>query len=339
MIYTQIYALTKYSLNNENSNNYSIIEEFKNLIKNFNQSKYLIDPSYFSNNIKKDLKFETLEELNFSIFEYLVNRLGINKDNKELLSNRYTPLMPTINSDCFDILNWNEIEIARQLTLTTHFLYCKIEPFEILSICNNGFDFSCSSNLFIFLNRFNKLNLWIQEEIISYQDVNERALVIGKFIEIAHQLKLLKNYNDLFTILWSLNSYSLNSLKISFEKVEKNKISLFKELCLLCSASDNFYQLKKELKESENKDTCIPFIGVILKDIKEFLLENQIFTNDILNSKSVENLGILIHFFQSFKSKLYPFKPVFKLGFLSDPKVHTEDYLIEFVDKLSKFLF
>ena len=54
------------------------------------------------------------------------------------------------------------------------------------------------------IDRFNKLSLWIIEEILSYDKSSLRSKVIEKFILVAHECFLIYNFNDCFNIITAL---------------------------------------------------------------------------------------------------------------------------------------
>ena len=111
----------------------------------------------------------------------------------------------------FDILKYKSIDIASELTLIKYNLFNKIKVEEFLEgNFNKKEKLDKSPNICEIIKRFNDLSLWVREEILSYDKSKQRAIIIKKFIHICSSLKKLGNFDDLFSILSSLNSYIIN---------------------------------------------------------------------------------------------------------------------------------
>ena len=84
----------------------------------------------------KELKIEELIELldqdNKGEAEFMLQNLKDRKKSKNI-SMKIETLLPYRSTEYFDILAWPELEIARQISLYTHYYFSKIELKEILS--------------------------------------------------------------------------------------------------------------------------------------------------------------------------------------------------------------
>ena len=130
--------------------------------------------------------------------------------------------MPKTQSEIFEFSNWNELEIARQMTLTTQFIYCKIDPLELVNAHWTKKDKHLNSpNVMKLIDRFNRISFWLAEEILAYDNTYQRALVLNKLVEIAVELKKMANFNDLVNVLSVFNLLPIGSLKKSFKKVNQ----------------------------------------------------------------------------------------------------------------------
>ena len=103
-------------------------------------------------------------------------------------------IIPEKIEKVFDIFNWDPKEIAHQITLYTQYIYREINCQELLSGGWTKKDkIQKSPNVTKLIERFNKITQWIMEEILSYDNSNDRAKIIEIFISVANELKNINN--------------------------------------------------------------------------------------------------------------------------------------------------
>jgi len=219
----------------------------------------MIDNFYnkISQNNSIDIKMNTNSSNNHN---KQTNKINSNISQKNEADIRPEPILPLSHYNLFELINWNEKEIARQLSLTTQFLYCKIQPLElILSSTNTQDKFSNSINIINIIDRFNKISLWIQEEILSYDNSFQRTLALSKVIDIITELRKMNNFNDAINLITAINSLPIKYLHKTFNKLDSNKKNLLKEHCTFFSSENNFNNLKEEIdkiiKNNNNKNS------------------------------------------------------------------------------------
>ena len=253
---------------------------------------------------------------------------------------RLEPILPYIKSDSFEITYWSEKELARQITLSTFYLYTRIDPFELVSASTSNSDkFEYCTKCVALVNRFNKLSLWIQEEILAYDNTYQRALVVAKIIDLANELRKMKNFNDMVNVVYALNSNSVSSLVKTFNKLDNNKKNLLNELSTFSSSANDFALIREAQSKVDISECCIPYFGLILKDINNYQQTMKYYESEnesLINFDKILKIGSVVNFFERFKRYEYMFKPCFKLGFLSDPEVFSEDELVILSEKLGK---
>jgi RasGEF domain len=97
-----------------------------------------------------------------------------------------SPVMPKGE---MTFLNFDDVEVARQLTLMEYESYCCIRPRECL---NQAWSRSNkeeeSPNIVTMIRRSNNIPLWVATEIIKEDKLQRRAYVLKKFINIAEVL-------------------------------------------------------------------------------------------------------------------------------------------------------
>lgn len=80
------------------------------------------------------------------------------KIQQKLMKFQTDPILPSNNCSYFNLFDWSEVEVARQLTLVTHFLYRKITYEELLNSQWTKYEKSIRApNITKLIERFNKL--------------------------------------------------------------------------------------------------------------------------------------------------------------------------------------
>lgn len=261
---------------------------------------------------------------------------NLNVRNRIMSQSQPPSILPSNISKTFDILEWSEIEIARQLTLTTYFLFKNIRIEEFFSQKFNKEDKNINSpNIIKMIERFNNLTYWIVEEILSYDHKKTRSKVIFKFLKIAKECQKINNFNDSNNIFMTLKLLVF-PLKKTMELVHKNSEAdcIYNELDSLFSLDKNYANLRKEIK-CVSKKACIPFLPLILNDLsKQEEKPNYIKENDLINVDKINKVGQILEEILEFQNNHYDYVPLLKLSFLSDPKPKKQETL----DKIAKHL-
>jgi son of sevenless-like protein len=101
----------------------------------------------------------------------------------------------------FQILDYDALEIARQITLIDNELFCKIARNEFAQ-SNYAKENrpTRAPNLAALITSFNKMYSWIGSEIVKRETVEERVKIICKFLEIGSHLLSLNNLFALFAV-------------------------------------------------------------------------------------------------------------------------------------------
>lgn len=262
--------------------------------------------------------------------EVLIRHIKGNKVNYQD-NESSEPIVPkeARNRSDFDLLMWNELEIARQLTLMAIFRYQKIEPFEFLNenwLSKDSDEYS--PNIVKMIERFRCIYGWVIEEILSYDRSSMRALVVEKFILIANELYNMNNYNDLVNIISALNSLPIRKLNKTFSKTNKELLVQYTQLSNICDSKNEYFNLRQQIQSSKGKP-CVPFLGLILKDVHLVNKEPYLVDDTKINVEKVRKFGSLIEDFSSYKNYTYKFKPLFKLSFLASPESMNENALMD----------
>ena len=343
------------SLFNNNLINFGLI-----LLNNYILNYY---KSEISNNKKLQLKikilYEKIQTEKILFFNNEINiknliNIIISSDYKSLFNLTKIPLIsyekipnsliPYLNSPDL-IKNWNEIEIARQLTLISYFIYKNIQCFELLSLNwkKENKKILCP-NLINYLNRYNILIRFFSEEILSYDKINDRIEVIKKMLLIIKSLFNLNNFNDIIILIHSFCHPSIKRLLKTWEKLDEKNLLLLKNLSILCKNSNNFENIQNEYEKYKNnnnnkKEGCINYIGIYLqklineeeKNKNYILIKNNV---KLINVEKILNVGKIIDDFKESQNFNYNYKIIFGLSKLAEPQILTDEELINLSEKL-----
>jgi son of sevenless len=203
------------------------------------------------------------------------------------------------------MLEWPSMEFARQISLIEFEIFEKIEPKECLDL-----NFSrknkeeLAPNITTMIKWFNKLSNWIGTEIVNVADIDERARVVSKFIEIGTCLIELNNFNGLFEITSGLGLAPIFRLKKTFLKVENESIEKLKEFGVLTNNLNNFDFLRKTI--SKVSPPCIPYLGIYLTDLT-FAQENQKYIGELVNFEKCRIYSEIIKRIQIYQNQSYKY--------------------------------
>ncbi|KAI1855219.1 hypothetical protein JX266_000084 [Neoarthrinium moseri] len=163
------------------------------------------------------------------------------------------------------VLDFDPLEIARQLTLKQMNVFCSILPEELLGsqwMKKGGME---SPNVKAMSGFSTDLSNLVADTILQYPDVKKRAATIKQWIKIAHQCLLLNNYDGLMAIICSLNSSIISRLRKTWEVVSVKRREMLKTLQAIVEPSNNNKVLRARLQG--HVPPCLPFLGMFLTDL------------------------------------------------------------------------
>ncbi|KAI9891901.1 MAG: hypothetical protein M1814_002286 [Vezdaea aestivalis] len=163
------------------------------------------------------------------------------------------------------VMDFDPLELARQLTLKESKIFCSILPEELLAtewmkkIGSNAVNVRAMSTLSTDL-----ANL-VADTILGLEDAKKRAATIKQWVKIANKCLQLNNYDSLMAIICSLNSSTILRLRRTWEIVsQKTKITL-ENLRSIMDVSKNYSILRARL--NNQVPPCLPFVGTYLTDL------------------------------------------------------------------------
>lgn len=163
------------------------------------------------------------------------------------------------------ILDFDCIELARQITLKQMAIFCSIKPEELLGsqwMKNCGAD---SPNVKAMSGFSNDLSNLVADTILQHQEVKKRAAIIKQWIKVANQCLELNNYDGLMAIVCSLSSSVISRLRKTWDLISPKRREVFKTLSTIVEPANNNRGLRARLQG--HVPPCLPFLGMFLTDL------------------------------------------------------------------------
>ncbi|KAF9878283.1 hypothetical protein CkaCkLH20_04321 [Colletotrichum karsti] len=163
------------------------------------------------------------------------------------------------------ILDFDPLEIARQLTIKQMNIFCSIMPEELLAsqwMKKGGVN---APNVKAMSALSTDLSNLVAETILQYSEVKKRAAVIKQWIKVAHQCLELHNYDGLMAIICSLNSSTISRLRKTWDAVSVKRREMLRTLQAIVEPAQNNKVLRTRLHD--HVPPCLPFLGMYLTDL------------------------------------------------------------------------
>ncbi|TFK02012.1 cat eye syndrome critical region protein 2 [Platysternon megacephalum] len=150
--------------------------------------------------------------------------------------------------------------VAEQLTYMDAKLFKKVVPHHCLGCIWSRRDKKENKHLAptirATISQFNTVTKCVVSTILKGKDLKtqQRAKIIEKWINIAHECRILKNFSSLRAIVSALQSNSIYRLKKTWASVPKDRMLMFEELSDIFSDHDNYLTSRELLmKEGTSK--------------------------------------------------------------------------------------
>lgn len=163
------------------------------------------------------------------------------------------------------VLDFDPLEIARQLTIKQMTLFCSITPDELLGSKWTKMGGAGAPNVKAMSAFTTGLSNFVADTILQYEEVKKRALVIKQWIKIAHQCSVLHNYDALMAITCALTDTSIKRLRMTWECVSVKRKEMLKSLQATVDFNQNYKVLRARLHD--HVPPCLPFLGMFLTDL------------------------------------------------------------------------
>lgn len=163
------------------------------------------------------------------------------------------------------ILDFDPLELARQLTIKQMALFCSIMPDELLGSKWTKLGGIGAPNVKAMSSFTTSLSNLVADTILQYEEVKKRASVIKHWIKIANQCSILHNYDALMAITCALTDTSIKRLKLTWDSVSVKRKEMLKSLQATVDINQNYKVLRAQLHD--HVPPCLPFLGMFLTDL------------------------------------------------------------------------
>ena len=307
-------------------NNEKLIEKLKNMYKEIEEFEWIDDSLQKEiDNVNFILSSNASDDFDLQYTKYLVSdrrktkAIAIRSRTKaKIINNKALYKYPY-----FYIFDFTDEEIARNLTLISYKLMSSIDINELL---NNNFSkedkFSKSPNVMKLIDRFDKLMLFIIEDICSYETNKVRAKLITRWANIAQKCKELHNYNDLLIInhCFNHNHYLLKKMISAWKKLPKSTLSLIADLDKFCTSKQCYINIRREIVGCKHI-AYIPYLGILLQEIvnieNNYKYLEKYGNYNCINCIKLQKIYWVVNKFFEFKNYSFTFTQINDLNILN----------------------
>ncbi|MCQ2816284.1 MAG: RasGEF domain-containing protein [archaeon] len=306
--------------------NYPIIKNNEPLIKMINDflNAHKEDPL-----VKVDSNYIELINLfnaTSNIFDEEFNLNALKRINVRDCSHITTVFFePPKETEFFDIFKWPTDLIAKELSFISFKMLSKLNPKEILSKNRE----ENSNNVLGAVTRFDKLILFIIEDICAYDLEEVRARAIEKWVQIAIQCREYHNLNDSLIITSAFSHYLLRRMKKSWALVSPNTMEQIKDLQSFCDLTNSYAKVKEHIDKClETGEVYIPYLGMVLKELIN-LNEKLKYVKDkfLINFNKLRRISEALNRFFLFQKSVFRYRPIDTSNLFFehiDPKTQNE---------------
>lgn len=163
------------------------------------------------------------------------------------------------------ILDFDPLELARQLTIKESRIFCSILPEELLDTEWTRKSGSLAVNVRAMSTLSTDLAHLVADSILCLEEPKKRAATIKHWVKIANKCLELNNYDTLMAIICSLNSSMISRLRRTWEIVSQKTKTTLEHLRAIVDVSRNYAVLRQRLQG--HVPPCLPFVGTYLTDL------------------------------------------------------------------------
>lgn len=226
------------------------------------------------------------------------------------------------------ILDFDSVELARQITLRQMSLFCAIKPEELLEsqwVKNGGIN---TPNVKAMARFTNDISIWVTDTILQYHEVKKRAAIIKQWIKIADHCLELNNYDGLTAINCGLNSSDVNRLHKTWDMISPKRREVLKTLHGIVGPGNNGNNKKLLRARLEAQvPPCLPYLGMFLTDLT--FIDNGNPATKQLPGVGLSGQGMTIINFDKYRrtAKLIGDLQRFQLPYRFTELAHMQDWL------------
>ncbi|EPQ26580.1 uncharacterized protein PFL1_06906 [Pseudozyma flocculosa PF-1] len=187
--------------------------------------------------------------------------------SKALLSNLRSDNLQKVN-----IMDFDPLELARQLTIVDSKLYCAIQPEELLgskftkeTLAAAGGAGGDDTNVKSMSSMSTRITGWVSECILGEADARKRTQLVKFFIKLGDRCEALNNFHTLMAIQCALNSSTIARLKKTWDGLPQKYRTMMDHQRRSIEHTRNYAGYRARLRSTE--PPAVPFLGLFLTDL------------------------------------------------------------------------
>ncbi|XP_023576710.1 ral guanine nucleotide dissociation stimulator-like 2 isoform X2 [Octodon degus] len=202
-------------------------------------------------------------------------------------------------ADPTDVLVFLADHLAEQLTLLDAELFLNLVPSQCLGALwghrdRPGHSHLCPS-VRATVTQFNKVAGAVVSSVLGATSTGEgpgdvsirplrppqRARLLEKWIRVAEECRLLRNFSSVYAVVSALQSSPIHRLRAAWGEAARDSLRVFSSLCQIFSEEDNYSQSRELLLQEGNPEPnskktprpgsrgggVVPYLGTFLKDL------------------------------------------------------------------------
>ena len=234
-----------------------------------------------------------------------------------------------LGSTTISILDFEPLELARQLTIKESQIFCSILPEELLASEWMKQSGSLAVNVRAMSRLSTDLTNLVADNILQVKDPKKRATIIKHWIKVANKLLGLANYHSLVAIICSLTQSTIGRLKQTWEHVSNKTKLRLENLKNIINHERNYASLRAIFQNQT--PPCVPWVGLYLTDLTFVDAGNQ--TTRQLHGTGAEGPKSVINFDKHMKtakiiSELQRFQVAYRLTEVPELQTWLQDQLV-----------
>ena len=177
-----------------------------------------------------------------------------------------------------NLLDFNGLEIAKQLTIIESTIFTAIQPEELLNqnFTNKRAHLKLSPNVRLSLLFTNCLSNYVLESVLQPNlSDKERVNTVKVWLKIAISSLYLRNFNSLAAIIAALQSHLITRVDFIWANLSQKYIDLHQYLASILSMEKNYTTYRSKIRNllasSSNKQNApipiVPYINLFISDI------------------------------------------------------------------------
>ncbi|KAA1479453.1 ras GEF [Dentipellis sp. KUC8613] len=207
------------------------------------------------------------------------------------------------------LLDFDPLEVARQLTMIECQLYQKIRASECLMRSREQKPGENNDNIAAIIETTNKIAHWVADTVLSKEDSRKRAAIVKQFVLVADRCRNLHNFSSMIAIVSGLNSPPIRRLKRTWEQINQRYMTQLGACEMTIDSNKNFNNYRSLL--ARITPPCVPFIGVYLTTLT-FIQDGapNTVSGDLVNFRKRQKAAEVIDEIKKWQSKPFNFTKV-----------------------------